>query len=406
MVMLFRLFLIGVAIIATGSQRVKAQADDSLLIRILQGKDATLDQVLSNSAKYNFQLILSVFSDNKGKDELVHYSINRDKYFFSPASLIKFPVAVVALEKLTALQARYGITIEDSLELITCSCDLSSRSYVRNTRPATFRQLLREMLILSDNDAYNVMFDFLGKDYFNTRIRQLGYQRINLRRRFYFPCDYGAQERFGGFRFYDPLGKLQYEIPCQTSQGEWRNDSNWPHTAGQKHLENGKWVAGPKSFLDGNYVSLWEAHRLLIDVLSADTLPDSPFFAIEDSMRQELIDALGSYPRALQSGRYQGEKYPDHYYKYFLDPKTMVTADNQLKIYNKVGISGGFISDVSYFYDQQSGLRFFLSGAMLAKKDGLMDNGKYDYYDIGIPVFRKIGSLVYAYLMQNLPESY
>jgi hypothetical protein len=126
--------------------------------------------------------------------------------------------------------------------------------------------------------------------------------------------------------------------------------------------------------------------------------------ALDSSTRNELIDALGSYPRELQSVYYSNMKFPDSYYKFFLDPATMRTGEGQLRIYNKVGIAGGFISDVSFFHDQQTGLKFYLSGAIMAKKDGIPENGRYDYYDIGIPVFRKIGEILFQYLLATLPD--
>jgi hypothetical protein len=43
---------------------------------------------------------------------------------------------------------------------------------------------------------------------------------------------------------------------------------------------------------------------------------------------------------------------------------------------------------------------------MHAKKDGIVGNNNFSYYDIGIPAFRKIGELVYKSLsgMENQEE--
>jgi hypothetical protein len=82
----------------------------------------------------------------------------------------------------------------------------------------------------------------------------------------------------------------------------------------------------------------------------------------------------------------------------------MRTGKGELRIYNKVGIAGGFISDVSFFHDERTGLKFFISGSMMAVENGIIDYRRYKYYDIGIPVFRKIGQILYEYLLNTLPD--
>ena len=70
-------------------------------------------------------------------------------------------------------------------------------------------------------------------------------------------------------------------------------------------------------------------------------------------------------------------------------------------LFRSVGLAAGFLSDVSYFEDKAHGIRFFLSGAILAKRDNVINNGKYNYYDFGMPVLRKIGRLIYEYELKK-----
>lgn len=371
--------------------------NQNLLLQIIKGKDSTVDHVLNKSEKYHFQLILTLVDQHDGKEELISFDFNKDKYYYNPASLIKLPVLILAAEKLSGLKERFKVTADDSLGLQICSCDRSTADYIRQTTPSTFRQVMKETIIMSSNTGFNYFFNFLGRDSFNTRIRDLGYSKTNLRRRFYAGCNETDQSRYGGIVFYDKMGGIKHSMKCYFSDNKWENNADWPLSAGLKHKENGKYVNGPKDYSDGNFLALSDAHGMMIKLFNSGNFSATSDFQIDSSVKNMLIDALGSFPRELNSVHYR-ETYPDYYYKFFLDPKTMNTADGQLRIYNKVGIAGGFISDVSFFHDKRSGLKFYLSAAMLAKKDGVMDNGKYDYYDIGIPVFRKIGSMIYSYL--------
>lgn len=394
----FTVYFILISFIINAQDSVNVQ-EPNLLNLILKGKDSTVDHVLNNADKYHFQLILSIIDTIEGKENIITFDLNSDRYYFSPASLIKFPVAILAAEKLTQLKHQYNVGLDDSIHVELCSCDKSTPSYIKKTIPSSFRQLLRETMIMSSNPGYNFFFDFLGRDDVNTRLRELGYDRINLRNRLYLPCSESEQSVYGGIRFLDRNGQLKYKMNCVRSVESWLTSVDWPQEAGIKHKENGKWINGPKRYSQGNYVSLWQAHHMMISLMRSDSVT----FAIDDEIKSTLIDALGSYPRELNSVHYPGS-YPDHYYKFFLDPISMQTGDGRVRIYNKVGIAGGFISDVSFIQDKRSRLAFYLSGAMMAKKDGIPDNGKFDYYSIGIPVFRKIGAMVYAYLLNSVVE--
>lgn len=372
--------------------------NEDYLFDILKGKDSLIDHVIDNSDKYNFQLILSVYDFKSGKEELRTFYINKDSYFFSPASLIKFPLAIVASEKMSWIKKKFGVGFDDSLSLNTCSCDAGTNSYVRKTRPSTFHQFLNELIIMSNNDAYNLLFDLVGTDAMNKRMQELDFDRIVMKNRFYSSCTKEFQKISGGVRFYNEQGGLSYESPCITSENNWEFGNDWPRNAGNSHIENGKRVSGPKSFSNVNYVSLSQAHQLMITLIEENKKGAFEKLHLDRETGSTLVDALGSFPRELKSMNHETKDIPDYYYKFFIDPKSMDTKNGQLRVYNKVGISGGFISDVSYFEDKNSGLRFYISASMMPKKDGAMDNGRYDYYSIGIPTFRKIGSILYRYL--------
>jgi hypothetical protein len=180
----------------------------------------------------------------------------------------------------------------------------------------------------------------------------------------------------------------------------WQVGPDWPVQAGKWHRENGRWVDGPATFTDGNYVSLADAHDLLIRLImpehfGVDTLQ------IDRNLRMELVSALGLFPRELVSNLYPPGKYPDHYYKYLLQPSSMDTRSDRLRIYNKVGIASGFICDVSCFQDVQQGLTYFLSVSMHANSRGDVESGRYDYFNIGIPFMRRLGAILYHQLSQH-----
>jgi len=382
------------------SQEVES-APRNLLLDIIAGKDKFIDSVLSDSSKYHIQFILGAYETQQNVSVVKNYYINKDAYYFNPASLIKFPVAIVALEKLSRIKKKYGISLTDSIDMTPCSCDRSTIDYIRKTSTKTIEQFLRELFIMSNNDAFNLFYDLVGPNETNERMRSLGFQRITLRNRFTSSCDSMGNLTYGGIGFFEDQVRKKYQIFCDTASILGKIDPSWPHVAGKFVYKNKKIIPGAKNYTTSNYVSLSDAHDLMIRLIDESQAPRENRLKIDSSMKQVLLKAMGDFPRELTSNNYQTSQIPDYYYKFFLDPSTMHTADNSLRFYNKVGIAAGFISDVSYVVDETKGITYFLSGSMMAKKDEIMDNGKFNYYDIALPLFRKIGTLIYQYFLEQ-----
>ena len=393
-------FLINLIFLFKAFSQQPISKDSNLLLSIISGKDHFVDSVLKDSSKYHIQLILGAYEDNNGVEVLKNYYINKDLYYFNPASLIKFPVAVVALEKISLIQKRYGISIYDSISLNTCGCDVGTNGYVARNSNKTIEQFLRELFIMSNNDAFNFFYDMVGPYETSERMRELGYDRVKLKRRFTSGCDSLGNLVYGGIGFYDN-SRLKYRIFCDTAMRSEIIDPSWPQTAGKAVYRNKKIVPGPKNYSSNNYVSLTDAHDLLISIMDEKQYVRGKPMKMDASLKATLVKAMGDFPRELKSSSYQTSTIPDYYYKYFLDPSVMNTADNQLRIFNKVGISAGFISDVSYIIDYKTGIKYFISASIMPKKDQIMDNGKYNYFDIGIPFLRKIGGMVYQYFVEQ-----
>ena len=159
-----------------------------------------------------------------------------------------------------------------------------------------------------------------------------------------------------------------------------------------------KKMAGPKDYSNSNFVRLADAHHLLISLFYPGVIKDTTArFKFDSSYMDMLKQAMGNFPRELHLAQQDFSTTPDYYYKFFLDPKVMQTQNGKIRIYNKVGLASGYLSDVSYFEDKENDVSFFISAAIFSKKDGIVGAGQNNYFDFGLPVLRKIGSLIYNY---------
>jgi hypothetical protein len=385
-------------VFSTTAQRYEV-LKDSLLMRLLMDEDPQLDEVLNNPSRYEFQLIYTKITHSDKKLLLEERSLNQDQFHFYPASLIKLPLAMVALEYMQYLK-EFGVSMQDRISIQTCSCDRATESYVRKSKNPTLEHFLRELLIMSNNDAYNLFFDLVGMDHFNSRISEMGYKGIILKNRFTQGCTSGQNRWSGGVKFINSNDSVIYSIPCDSSLKSYTVDSSYPTSSGKYHVSGKKIIASPKDYSASNFVRLTDAHHLMIQLFYPEINQNpSVAFKFDSSKTHLLKTAMGDFPRELLNAWQDFSQTPDYYYKFFLDPKTRNTQTGNLRIYNKVGLASGYLSDVSYFEDQENGIAFFISAAIFAKKDGIVGGGKNNYYDFGIPVLRKIGTLIYNYEM-------
>lgn len=370
---------------------------DTLLRHILKGKDPLIDQVLNNPSKFEFQLIYTQIKRDQKQIAFEEHSINKDSAYFYPASLIKFPLAIVALEYLDSLKMK-GVDPYSSLNINTCSCDEATNQYVRNSMNNNWDQFLREMLIMSDNDAYNLFFDLVGMHRFNQRMRSLGYNGILMKKRFTSGCTDALNSIHGGISMLDKDGSLVFKIPCEISSTSYKIDTIFKTRAGRFIYDQKKKIKGSKDFSASNFVRLADANNLMLRLFFPESVSNSEHqFKFDSIYRNMLIHAIGDFPSTLSKTQTDYSKTPDCFYKFLVDPKIMQTSSGKLHIYNKVGLASGFLSDVSYIVDDEKNISYFIAMAIWAKKDGVINHGDYNYYDFGIPVMRKIGGLIYQY---------
>ena len=376
--------------------------NDSLLTEILKSDDSLLNEVLSNQSKYQFQLMYTKVLKDKNGYQLEKHSLNENKYYFNPASLIKLPLLIIALEKMSSLR-EYGVDLDSRILMHTCSCDEDTDGYIAQSKNPTFRQLMRELMIMSDNDAYNFLYDFVGYDYFNKRYRELGFDGFLMKRRFTSNCSDALNKWYGGIAFLNSENEIIYQQDCDTAKQNYAIDSvKYLLKAGESYLENGLLLQGPKDFSNNNYLNFTQINDLFQNIFFSNDFDEQ--FKIDIAYKSDFISTLKDYPKDLLNSKYNSVNTPDWFYKFFIDTIAMNTKDKSLKIYNKVGMAGGFISDLSYIVDETHDVRYFLSATLLAKKDDVINNGKNNYYDFGIPFFRKIGSLFYNYEINHRIE--
>ena len=104
------------------------------------------------------------------------------------------------------------------------------------------------------------------------------------------------------------------------------------------------------------------------------------------------------YPRESTYPNYNKKNYGDSYKKYFMYGTLQNNIDSDtLRIFNIVGQSYGYISDCAYICDFKNNVEFILSAVIYVNKDGIINDGKYEYKEIGLPFLCNLGRVIHYY---------
>ena len=156
---------------------------DTVLEKILQLYPQYFDSILQNRNNWNVQLIYTQIDRGANGVPLLsnyNFNLNAAKYFY-PASTVKLPVVLLALQKLNELKIA---ALDKDATMITLQ-DFSGQTSVYND-PASpdgkpsIAQYIKKILMVSDNDAFNRLYEFLGQEYINTELQKRGYGDIQI----------------------------------------------------------------------------------------------------------------------------------------------------------------------------------------------------------------------------------
>jgi hypothetical protein len=396
--MKFILILLALFLGATARAQTTQYPDSPLLDSLLRTSPA-LARVLKQPATYQLQLIYTQI--NRDAQNVPHftqhtYHLNPRQYF-NPASLVKLPVALLALEKLHTLPAPINrSTIMSTGTDWRCQTSVPFAAPADSDRQATVGNYIKRMLLVSDNLAYNRLYEFLGQKPLNDRLQQFGYAGSRIVRRFA-PCDTAANRHTNPIAFHTVTGDTIYKQPAQTNPRTPAPPLG-PVFAGRAYKVGDRLIHSPYDFTTANNLPLPDITGLLQTALFPETILATQRPHLMPTDYAFLRQYLHLTPHASHFSSYATPKYFDAYKKYLYygrQPNTHLRSG--LHIFNIVGMSHGYLADVAYFADSLHQSEFMLSAVLYVNQDGIINDGAYEYDTIGQPFLAQLGQLFYQY---------
>jgi hypothetical protein len=354
---------------------------DSRFLDSLLHTSAALAQVLNHPNTYQLQVIYTQI--DRDAQNVPHftqhtYHLNPQQYF-NPASLVKLPVAMLALEKLHTLPSSINRnTILSTGVAWRCQTPVPFAAPADSDRQATVGNYIKRMLLVSDNLAYNRLYEFLGQKTLNDRFQQLGYTGSRIVRRFA-PCDTAANRHTNPIAFHSTASDTLYIQPAQTNP-RTPSPPLGPVFAGRAYKVGDRIVHRPYDFTTANNLPLADITSLLQAALFPDAISSTQHPSLTASDYAFLRQYLHLTPHASHFSAYTTPKYFDAYKKYLYYGR-LPTSKLQpgLRIFNIVGMSHGYLADVAYFADSLHQSEFMLSAVLYVNQDGIINDGAYEY---------------------------
>ncbi len=379
---------------------------DSLLKKILENnKNPVFQQVLNDPETYRLQIIYTEINrDKHNKPFFKNLYYNYDPgFYFNPASTVKLPLALLALEKLNKMHIK-GVDKFTSMQFDSSyekQVALYKDSSAQNRLPS-IAQFIRKAFLVSDNDAYNRFYQFVGQQGINKSLHDKGYKDIRITRQFMgFTPD--QNRHTNQIRFIHEDGSLIYLQP-----GVYNTDTFYfpsPIKIGKAHYDrNDSLINEPIDFTAANNISLNDLQQILQSVLFPSSVPADQRFRLTKDDYLFLYRYLSQYPSETNYPKYDTNKFYNSYVKFYFKHGSH-EMPGEIRVFNKVGWAYGFLTDISYIADFKNNIEFMLTTTVYVNSDGILNDDKYDYDSIGYPFLYQLGQTIYNYeLQRNRPH--
>ena len=386
-----------------GGRGVRSTPGDSPLLDSLLKATPILRRVARNP-QYELQIIYTQINrDAQNRPTFIPHTYHLNpRQYFNPASLVKLPVVALSLEKLNDLH-RPGVTRRTIMATGTayrCQTPVPFAAPADSDRTATVGNYIKRMLLVSDNLAYNRLYEFLGQRPLNQRLHELGYPNARITRRFA-PCDTTANRHINPISFHAPTGDTLYKQPAQTNLTPYTSPLGRV-LKGRAHQAGGRVIPEPYDFTTANHFSLPDITALLQVLLFPESVLATQRLRLTPSDYAFLRHYLHATPHQSDYHPYAPARYFDAYKKYlYYGRNPEISHQSNLHIYNIVGMSHGYLADVAYFADSLHQSEFLLSAVLYVNQDGIINDGAYEYDSIGQPFLAQLGRQIHQYETQR-----
>ncbi len=383
-----------------------AAAEEDLVIeQLLRSRTDLFGPVLENLDKHQVQIIYTrIDRDGENKPHFRTHSFRLDPgAYFYPASSIKIAAAVMALEKLNRLEIE-GLDKSTPLR-IDSAYTAQTAVTGDDTSPTGLPSIghyVKKLFVVSDNDAFNRLYEFVGQQVLNETLWNKGYRDIRVTHRLAIARTSEQNRHTNPFTFYDG-DRIIYRQPPAYNPTQY--SAAEPILRGRGYIDNqDQLIEEPKDFTRSNFVSLAVLQGILQAVLFPDAVPEKRRFNLTEEDYALLYQTMSMLPRESRHPEYDPEEYSDRYAKFFLGGGGQEPLPGPVRSFSKSGLAYGTLTENAYIVDFENQVEFLLTATIYVNENGIFNDGVYEYDDIGLPFLADLGRVVYEHELDRKRE--
>jgi len=353
---------------------------DGSLEKLLLSQPERFSTVMQNADKYRLQIIYTqIDRDENNRPSFTSFTHRLDSgQYFYPASTVKLPAALLALEKTKV------------------ATDTQTPALADPTSPTglpTIAHYIRKILLVSDNDAFNRIYEFLGQKELNESLHHKGYDNTRIFHRLEVARNFESNAATNPVVFVDG-DTVIYEQEAQVSDIDYEADE--PILLGRAEFVDGKLLERPKDFSVNNEFALQDLHDVMQALIFPDDVADERRFDLTADDYEFVYRNMSGYPAESGIATYSDPvEYPDGRVKSLMAGGSAAMIPDNIRIFSKSGEAYGFKTDCTYIVDYENGVEFLLAATLFANKNETFNDDNYEYDEIALPFLRDLGLAIY-----------
>lgn len=355
-------------------------------------------KVLDLADEYEIQIRYTQIKRGQSNlPEFTTYSLFEDgETYFYPASTAKLPITALALQRIRELQAE-GIAIDKNTPFHIRDRDnhpIALEDTTALNKNLSIAHLIKKIFLVSDNDAYNYLFDFLGTDYINSQLSEKGLEETSIHHKFLFGADNSSTWEYYFLSEQDTL----YEQKSISAKKPISNGNLKKMIKGVGYLDGNALVNEPFDFSKKNRISIHDLEGILKRIIFPEIFETDERFGLLEEDYEFLKYWMSRNTLESNDPDYSNDPdLYDSYVKFFIYGDQKGAMTDNIRIFNKVGDAYGTLTETAYIQDRLSGVEFLLTATVHVNENQIFNDNIYEYDSIGFPFMAGLGRAILKY---------
>lgn len=378
--------------------------ENGLVKEIISQYSPSFRPIIDSLDRYQVQVYYTQI--NRDEDNNPYFAsyplhVDENRYFY-PASTVKLPVALLALEYINELNIN-GLDMNTPM-FTDAVYEWQSEQHTDDSSESgqpSVAHYVKKIFLVSDNDAYNRLYELLGPNYINERLAAKGYKSARVIHRLEQTLTAEQNLQTNPVRFMKG-DQVVFEKKATTGLNDF--DGEEQLLLGKGEMVGGTLIKHPKDFSTKNALAIKDLQQILRAIIFPESVPPFQRFNLTEEQLLFVRKWMSALPKESDYPTYDTQQYFDSYVKFFLFGDSQEMMPKQIRIFNKVGDAYGFLIDNAYIVDFKNGVEFFLTACIYTNDNGIFNDNVYEYEEVGYPFMAELGRAIYQYELHRQRE--